>query len=359
MRSETLLSKLYYDTKTGYISPQKLYEKAKTKDPDITLKTIKEWYSKQIDIQQFQEKRSKLDSFKITSQNPNSWQMDLAFIERRPILTALNINSRIGFAKLLSNKKANTILSALKHFVKQNDVKILTSDNGSEFMNQLIQAFLKKSNIEHFNNEPGDHNTMGKIERFNRTLKQRFVKIEQALTQKLLTDVISNYNNTFHSSIGASPNEMKGQVIHSELQHNKVVVDSVSNEFNIGDSVRYKLKPKTFGKEGAKWSKSVYEIVGMDGYKLHLRSKNNHVLYKSPIEIKNVKAEATDAPIEGNQIWEVDKLLDHKKLKNDKYKYLIQWKGFDEPSWESQDNLRLINKNQMSELEKEYFRKHR
>lgn len=28
-----------------------------------------------------------------------------------------------------------------------------------------------------------------------------------------------------------------------------------------------------------------------------------------------------------------------------------------EPSWEPQANLRLINKNQMSELEKEYFKR--
>ncbi|GMF20897.1 unnamed protein product [Phytophthora lilii] len=110
----------------------------------------------------FQDQKKWFDGFKIASHNPNSWQMDLAFWEKRPILTAININSRLGNAKLLLNKTAATVLAALKAFVHLHTVDILASDNGSEFMS--------------YNNEPGDHGTMGKIERFNKTLKQRLTK---------------------------------------------------------------------------------------------------------------------------------------------------------------------------------------
>ena len=355
MSFSDLLKQLYFNPETGFISAQKLYKKAKDIDSSITLKQVREWYANQSEVQQFQEKRTKLDTFKISSQNPNSWQIDLAFWKKAVLLTAININSRIGYAKLLENKRSSTVLVALKDFTKSHEVDIITSDNGKEFMNDQVQRFFKENGIEHFNNEAGDHTTLGKIERFNRTLKQRLTKIDKTLTKKLLSDVIRNYNNTEHSSIKATPMEMKGEIIRSELNHNQHVMDVISDNFNIGDNVRYKLAQKTFSKESAKWSKTVYQIVGTDGYKLHLRSKNNHVLYKSPNDLKIVQAQSSDAPIKNNQIWEIEKILSHEKLRNGKFKYQIKWVGFDEPTWEPQANLRLINKSQMSQIEKEYF----
>lgn len=44
-------------------------------------------------------------------------------------------------------------------------------------------------------------------------------------------------------------------------------------------------------------------------------------------------------------------------MKNGKNRYLVKWKGFDETTWEPQDNLRLINKNKMSTAEEIYFNK--
>ena len=200
-----LLQQLYNDPKTGFISAQKLFVKARVIRPSITLKQVKEWYLEQEDIQRHQGQRDRYESFKITSNNPNSWQADLTFWEGATIITAININSRIGFARLLKDKKADTVLKALKQFTQTHTVKILTTDNGSEFVNKLVESYFKKSQIEHYNNDAGDHGTMGKIERFNRTLKQRLIKLPHKLTQRLLADLIDNYNNTNHSVTKATP----------------------------------------------------------------------------------------------------------------------------------------------------------
>ncbi|GMF28185.1 unnamed protein product [Phytophthora fragariaefolia] len=230
-----LLSKLYYDPKTGFIDTQALYQKAKELDPKITLKIVKDWYSSQADIQRFQEQKKRFDGFKIASHNPNSWQMNLAFWEKRPILTAISINSRLGYAKPLLNKTAPTVLAALNAFVRLHKVDILTSDNGSEFMNSQAQGFFKSKKIEHYNNEPGDHGTMGKIERFNRTLKQRIMKMApKRITVKLIADLIENYNSTFHRSIGMTPNQAIGKVMDADLTHNQVEVDRIKKEFEVG-----------------------------------------------------------------------------------------------------------------------------
>lgn len=225
-------------------------------------------------------------------------------------------------------------------------------------MNQQIQVFFKTKSIEHFNNEPGDHGTMGKIERFNRTIKQRLMKMgSPKLTNKLVSDIIINYNSTPHRSIGMSPNEAKGKVMTDDLKHNQELVNTLDNELEIGSSVLYRLKEKKFEKESARWSKAVYSIVGIDGYRVQIRSKNGHTLYKSPNDLKMVHSESSEATINKGDIIEAERILTHKKIKNSKYKYLIKWTGNEPDSWEPQDNLRLINKNRRSTLEKEYWAK--
>jgi len=353
---DRLISKLYNDPSTGFISADKLYIKAKKINPEITLKQIKEWYAKQDIVQQHQTINKSKEYFKIASNNPDSWQMDLMFFGSKTVFIAVNINSRIGFARVLANKRAETIIKALDKFIKENNVQIITSDNGSEFISNAVENFLKKNQIEHYNNEVGDHTVLGKIDRFIRTIKQRLIKINpKTLTQKLVNSVISNYNNTYHSSLGSTPNENKGQIMDSELKHNDTLLKDISKKFEIGDHVRYRLEKGTFEKEKAQWSKAVYEIIGLDGYKFELRSKNKHILYKSPNDLKVVQAKITDAHTENNDIFEAKEILDHRKVKNG-FKYLVKWSDSSE-SWEPQKNLRLINKNKKSTLENIYFSK--
>lgn len=358
-----LFNRLYYDPTTGFVGPHKLYKRAKAISDlgdTVTLKAVKDWYSKQVDIQTHQLQKKKYDHFKITSNNPNTWQIDLAFYNKQPILSAININSRIGFLKLLPDKKATTIEKAINLLMKRYEINFVTSDNGSEFTNNRVEKLFEKSDVNHYNAEVGDHTVLGKIDRFIRTIKQRLTKIApKRLTQKLLDEVIQNYNTTYHSAIKAKPIDMKDTVIKSELDHNQRVMDDVGKGFPPGTTVRYMLQSKTpFGKEAAKWSKSVYEIVGLDGLKLHLRSLNGHVLYKPVNEVKVVTAKVTkSSPLDEKQgVFEVDKIISHKKMKNGKYRYLMRWKNGEE-TFEPQDNLRLIQKNRMSQIEHDYWRR--
>lgn len=67
-----LLNKLYYDPKTGYVGIQKLYEKARAIDGSISLKAVKDWFSNQVDIQRYQEQKSRFADFVISNPNPDS-----------------------------------------------------------------------------------------------------------------------------------------------------------------------------------------------------------------------------------------------------------------------------------------------
>jgi len=352
---EELLEKLYYDPETGFISAPALHKKVKEIDPSITLKQVKDWYKTKLDIQQHVEQKDSYDDFRIASGNPNSWQMDLAFWKGKSILTAININSRLGFAKLLKNKRADSVLAGIKDLANKYKVEILTTDNGKEFLNRKARAWFESENITHYNNEPGDHATMGKIERFNRTIKMRLIRIKRPITESLIEAVIKNYNETWHSSIKSTPNQAKGEVMVEDLNHNRKQMERMENDLSIGSTVLYRLDKGAFEKENARWSKTIYEIVGIDGYRVQIRSKNGHTLYKSPNDIKRFVGETTNATVGKNQVFEAEKLIGHKKMKSGGYKYLVKWIGYKDATWEVQGNLRLINKNRRSMLEKEYW----
>ncbi|GMF65462.1 unnamed protein product [Phytophthora lilii] len=320
---QQFLANLYNDPEYGFVGKQALYRRAKTLDRTITMKDVSRFYQSRLDIQRFQDQKPQYGEFNIASDNPNSWQMDLAFWLKKPLLTAININSRLGYAELLPNKTGKAVLEAIKVFTKANRVEILTTDNGSEFMNKAARAYFKSEGVDHYNNEPGDHTTVGKIERFNRTLKQRLMKLPEGTTidSKLIKALIRNYNNSINRAIGMTPNKAKGTIMTDDLHHNKTLMTKLDNELGVGQSVLYRLKKGTFDKEGARWSKAVHQIVGIDGYRIQIRSKNRHTLYKSPNDLKIVKAKTTDAPFESRQIYEAERILNHRKVKSGKLKY--------------------------------------
>lgn len=199
------------------------------------------------------------------------------------------------------------MLTALKEFLSTHKVTELTTDNGTEFLSATAQKLFEDSNVEYFNNEAGDHNKMSKIERFNRTIKQRLIRMEHKLTLKLLADVIHNYNTTENSAIGQSPEEAEGTVDRDALDHNEEAMNSLDDKLTIGDSVRYRLTKGTFAKEGARWRKDVYRYEGLDGYKADIRSKNGHIKYVPLNDLKVVNAKATNAEIAPQEVMEIDK----------------------------------------------------
>lgn len=100
-------------------------------------------------------------------------------------------------------------------------------------------------------------------------------KKDNLITQKMLSVTIDNYNDSYHSGIKATPNEMKGKVIQDELDHNRDVSGKVEAHFNIGDHAIVKVPKKIFQKGNQLWSKLVYKIIGFHGYKVELEYKTN------------------------------------------------------------------------------------
>jgi hypothetical protein len=291
--SSNLLKKLYYDPKTGYKSMRRLYETAKESDKSITLKKVKEFLSSQEEYQ-INKGNNKNVYFKISAPK-GFYQSDLLFYPQlktknkgySAMLSFIEIASRKGYVIPLKSKKELEITTAFKKLFELINEPIIsiTTDNGTEFLNKSVQRLFKQKNINHTLAQKDDHNKMSIVERFNRTIKnylRRYFTANNTYNWfDVINDVMLNYNNSFHSTIHTTPDKITDDQIEKlrtdAIQYNSYLKENLS--FKIGDTVRLLNSKQKFQKEGERYSKSIYIITDIKGYKYEVKNKEtNHVL---------------------------------------------------------------------------------
>ena len=106
------------------------------------------------------------------------------------------------------NKTARSLLEAFDSILCEGrKPEKLRTDKGTEFVNESLQQYLKKKDIQFYtaNNEP----KASVVERVNRTLKSKLYRYFTAVNSlsyiDVLQDLVDSYNNTYHRSIGRAP----------------------------------------------------------------------------------------------------------------------------------------------------------
>jgi hypothetical protein len=292
-----LLENLYNDPKTGFVGKRKLYLQAKAINPLITMRDVGDFFA-QSPVEQIHKKPKAQGKQHRHIVGPiNSIQADLIFYPYprqnkgfNVILTAIGINNRIGYAIPMKGKKASEAARAMKELIEQCNASghpfhLIETDQGSEFINKIVQKVLLEHDIEHIMGQEGDHNFMGKIERFNRTLKGMISKYMTANdTTKwidVLDEFVENYNNSINSAIALKPikvSERREQrIIDKDLEENRKHAEHL---VNVGDVVRLPVKKGTFDKEGQYFSTEVYTVDEIGPSKLSVRNKKGNLLKK-------------------------------------------------------------------------------
>jgi hypothetical protein len=267
------LQKLYYDPKRGLFNATKLYQKVK--ELGIKLKEVKSFIQNQ-NTGQLHRPPVRKEFYPITAP-PGSYQADLIFYPKTKkinngydtILTIIEITSRMGYCFPMKGKQTAQVIEAMTKFLNTEGVEIknLTTDKGSEFISATWKKLIAENDIKHYLAEQGDHNKMGLIERFNRTIKSLISKYQTMYkTTKwidALDDLVYNYNHSVHSSIGLAPANVNIQdrvSIRLKAAEKTQRLDEKKN-LNVGDTVRVLERKELFGKEGPSWSDEIFKIT--------------------------------------------------------------------------------------------------
>ena len=126
----------------------------------------------------------------IFSKSKDSYQFDTMFLNgTKPYLVFININTRKAWIYKMKNKGANAVKLALEEFFADvKNVKSLTSDQDSAYLSDVVITYLKSKNVGYRTTEDNNHNVLGIINRFIRTLRD--LNINENKYPNIIAEVI-------------------------------------------------------------------------------------------------------------------------------------------------------------------------
>ena len=183
------------------------------------------------------------------------------------ILVLIDVFTKKAYARPVRRKNKFDMAIAMESIIADLDhlPNTLITDEGLEFYNKNVEEVLDKYAIHHYSIKSKMKASV--VERFIRTLKSRlekyFVKNKTKRWLDVLPQLISNYNNTPHRSIGMSPNQVTDD--NADKVFKKMFPDihlEAKPRLQVGNIVR-KLKQKSIFDKGYKqtWSDELYRIT--------------------------------------------------------------------------------------------------
>ena len=275
-----------------------------------------------------------------------TWQADLVEMKhlckwnknRKFLLTVIDIASKFAFAESLQRKTAQEVSEAFERILKKNKQppKHLQTDRGKEFYNQQFSAVMKKHGINHYSTHSERKASI--VERFNRTLKENmyrnFTQRNTLNWVSMLPELMLEYNNRKHSSIGMAPARVSNRNINKVLMRlqrgrKRATKAAAAVLFYPGDIVRVsRFKRPVFDKGYTRnWSEELFKIV-------ERRRTNNGVYY---YRLEDLLGEAINGTFYGEELQKtkipdyarIDQILQRKRRKSDgKLMIRVRWKGY-------------------------------
>lgn len=300
----------------GFVGLKKLKVLLKEQNIDMSYKKlgdlIKEQKTNQIH-KDYKKKQKSLGHI-ITYAKNNNWQMDLSDMTMyqsknhgyKYILLAVDVFTRKAYAQPIKNKTERSVTEAFNKMTESEKPIKLSTDNGSEFINKEFQDTINEKDINHVTTQVGDHNALGIIDRFTRTLKEmihkHFTENNTINWVDNLQTTINTYNNLPHEGInGIKPNQAETKENDHEIRLINIEKSQDSNNFkqigfNVGDRVRIRIKEPFKKGYTPKWSEETYTIVSLnkvsavlsDGKKynfsdMKLANESNEPINQEPI----------------------------------------------------------------------------
>ena len=208
----------------------------------------------------------------IYSKIQHAFQMD-TFIGDPDYLMFINVNTRKAYAYEMINKGAKQVLKSLTEFIKSEpECKSIISDEDASYLSKSVLDFMREHDIIYTTTTDNDHNKLGIINRFMRTIRD--MKANEPNTDIL--SLVESYNDMPHRSLNyKSPNEITDE---DELEY----IDKMERQvnpyhFKPGDLVRVVLDKSPLTKRRSNLSKESYVVDSKDGNQFLIRSIDGSV----------------------------------------------------------------------------------
>ena len=279
---EEYLTKLYFDPKqrAAFGGPEKLYQVVKKEGLfKLSLRKIKLWLQKQDAYSLHRPARYRFKRLKvITSGIDDLWDADLADVSNlarynqgiRFLLIVIDVFTRFLWVVPLEDKSSKTVMTAFTEvFSGGRRPNSIRCDKGSEFTNRWLKAFMKKTGVYlFFTKNEVKANYAERVIRTLKTMMFRYFTHNQTYKYTdVLADLVKNYNNRPHGSLGGSaPDEVDRT--NEAVIWKKMYVDTQRHsrtkayKFKVGSMVRISHVKYTFQRDyQEKWTEEIFTIA--------------------------------------------------------------------------------------------------
>jgi transposase InsO family protein len=290
-----------YYIKYKYPNLNRLYEKLQDDDISVTKKQVKEFLDTQTSKQITQQKKvfKSAGGHIVAFEKNEMWQIDQFFLPKyhkqnkgyKYIFCAIDVFTRKAYCIALKHKDNEDVIEAIQSLFDKKEIpQKIMSDSDSVFTSNDFDILMGKYNIIHETVPINDHESLGIVDRFARTLKQRLTDIflgnDDTNWIDYLDEVVDDYNNSKNRGIlKLKPNKVNNPeniplIVH--LNHLKSLKNNTVTDLKIGDSVRIYTKGLFDKGTDPQYSNEVYTVKHIKGKTITLnndeRKRRNDLL---------------------------------------------------------------------------------
>lgn len=380
------LSRQFYDPRkaASFSSPTKLFQQLERigNPHKITFSQIQKWSRGQDTITmnpgRIMQKKPRLKV--VTAKIGSMYDTDLLDLSQKRfkdandqtafLLICIDVFSRYARVAPLKSKSAADVLNGFKEILPQGKLNELSirSDSGREYDNKLVSDYMKSKSINFYFATSSVKSNFA--ERFILTLKRRLFKFFYFNSTyryiDRLQDIVTSYNNTFHSSISMTPAEVtpenaqevwdrqffppkeyrKGfQAAHTRGPHRRKRLKEKSFQFEVGSACRISYLKSVFSRD--------YDQV-YSGEIFFIRDRKvvqgQAVYYLKDYLGNDVKGLFYSFELRGidhdpKKSFKIEKIL-KTRLKNGVEESLIRWQSWGKQydSWERTSDIKSLVK---------------
>lgn len=286
----------YNDESPGYLgSVKKLFDasRAGSLRTRPTRKQVKKWLSTQETYTLHRPVRKHISrNYYNTFEINGLWQTDIIDLHllkkfndgHSYILAVIDVFSKFVYAQPLKSKSAAEVTKVFRHMIDGAPVnegvrrapRVLQSDRGKEFKNQIFKRFLTSRNIQQQFPLTQSQHKAAVIERFNRTMQglmRRYFTSQGGKTRRyidVLPKLVNLYNNSVHSTIKMKPSQVTIHNVkavyentHRRHQH-RIPMNIYTQQFQLGDKVLLRrARGKLDAKYSSNWSPEIFVITNI------------------------------------------------------------------------------------------------
>ncbi len=291
----------------------------------------------------------------IYSKHSGGYQMDTFINDKTKdglnYLMLININTRKAYSYPMKGKGAKEVAKALnKFFEEEPDVYSITSDQDAAYLSNDVLQLMKTHDIIYNTTEDNNHNVLGIINRFMRTIRD-MVGENRYIGEQEMNGLIDSYNNSPHRSLDYKiPNEMTEK---DEKEYVKTKSQNNPYDFKPNDRVRIIQAKEPFSKRRNRVSKEAYILDSKAGNQFIIKSKDESIDKLPGYRLIKTQNKNIAQTLKGGKRGIVEKILSYDAAKN---KYKIKYSEGTEDVIPAK-NLREGAPTKLSNLEMDYWSK--